>query len=333
VAVAACIVVGVLATPGCDQPPANRDQQVVTPERTPNTTAPTADAPESSQPTTEPRQDDVTESPQPSEASGLVPPKVQVVKKDKTLEAMALARSTEPADHDRLRALLTDEEHLRSLDTPDEYLRLPVENLQLHFVLTELSDNTAAPALETLDQLARHAAYREPGPRPALLLLASGKIGEVPAGIRQLWKEQLDADADELELAVAMVVANGSVEAISILEDALLHQSYDQDQVIAWLQDPILTHRQDVPLLAMCERLLRSEDWPGQLRTVLVEVLFDYRPDAWYMIDVEPPRPPSRDALSAAARERLIAIADLALREGMIDKARRAEIDAQLAAE
>lgn len=77
------------------------------------------------------------------------------------------------------------------------------------------------------------------------------------------------------------------------------------------MQDPILVHRNDVPALRLCDSLLRGALEIG-LSASLVEALFDYKPDAWYL-ECEPPAPPPRSAASQEARELLRRIGDYAL--------------------
>ena len=268
----------------------------------------------------------------PGSQGGLPSPKLQVQMKDVTLEAIKLARSSDKASHEQLRTLLTNKDYLLSLNTPDHYLRLPPECLQLHFILDALTERPDELPLGTLDCLADSPLYQQPGPRQILLLTASGKINSAPPKLTKLWERQLAPEADELDLTVEALIANGSPAAIGILEKALLNNEYEPDYVIAWLQEPVLTHRQDLPLLVACERLLQAEKWPTELKSALVEVLYDYRPKHWYLMDNAPPEPPRRDALSPAARTKLIEIAELALREGYLDETRRAKIQAELTA-
>lgn len=273
----------------------------------------------------------MAEQPQPPrDDGGLVPPKIKIERKKITIEAIELAGSLDKVKHEQLRTLLTDEDYLQRLNTAQEYIMLSPEYLQLNFILEALSENPDRLGPETIDFLAGRPLYQEPGPRQTALLMTSGKITTAPTNIQQLWKDQLVPEADELNLTVEMLIANGSPEAIGIFENALLTHNYDQDYVIAWLQEHVLTHRHDLHLLESCKRLLELENWPGELKTVLVEVLFDYRPQDWYLMENEPPKPPDRDTLSPASRQKLIEIADLALNRYHLDKDRHSKIKAEL---
>jgi len=265
-----------------------------------------------------------------TQEAGERPLPIKVEPKAITLEAVDLVKSTDAASQQKARALLTDEKFLQRLNTEREYLVFPAESLQLWFILDALSTNAAPDAIETLNTIAGNPLYRDSGPRQTVLLKISEKVQKPPANIERLWKEQIRPNADELNLAVETLVANGSLEAIRIFEQELLRNEHEPDYLVAWFQDPILRHRQDPVLLEACERLLRAGKWSEDLKRALVEALFDYHPDAWYLKENEPPKPPSRSKLSEPARQKLLAIADFALQNGWIGNGRHDQIQTEL---
>lgn len=264
---------------------------------------------------------------------GMVSPVTKIDLKKSTANAIGLAKTGDASKHKKLRTLLTDENYLLTLNSAYEYLALPSESLQLHFILDALADQRFSESLKTLDVLAESPLYRQPGNRQVLLLKATGKIGAPTAGIKKLWKLQLEHQEGEFHLVVDVLVENGTPEAIAILENALLTGDYPHDYVIAWLRGAILKHRQDVPLLAACQRLLKSISWPDEFKTVLVEILYDYKPEYWYMPEHVPPKPPDISLLTRPAQQKLLEIADWALDQGYFNHARHSEIMKQLLAE
>ena len=269
-------------------------------------------------------------------AAGLVPPKVEIQPKPLTREVIDLVRSSEASKHEKARTLLADKNYLLRLNTEQEYLALPAESLQLHLILDALCDNSSKEATETINLLAGNSLYSDAAAglpqTQTLLLLSSRKVASAPANLQRFWKDQLKPEADDLHLAVETLVANGSAEAIKVLEESLRQNEYEPDFVVAWFRDPFLKHRQDPRLLEMCDRLLRSENWSSDLKPPLIEALFEYRPKAWYTQENEPPKPPGRAALSPAARQKLGEIAELALAKGWINQDQHSRIKQELQA-
>ena len=265
-----------------------------------------------------------------NEQAGEAPQPLKVETKAVTLEAVQWVKSPDTESQQKARALLTDEKFLQSLNSEREYLVFPAESLQLWFVLDALARNAAPPAIETLNIIAGNPLYRDPGPRRTVLLKSSQNARTPPANVERFWKEQVRPNADELNLAVETLVANGSPAAIKILEQEFLRNEHEPDYLVAWFQDPILRHRQDLVLLEASERLLRTEKWSEDLKHSLVEALFDYRPKAWYLEENEPPKPPPRSALTEAERRKLQEIADLAAQNGWLTRERHAQIQSEL---
>ena len=250
-------------------------------------------------------------------------------------EAIGLAKSDKPEDHARLARQLQSEAYLDRLDSPEVVQVVEPVGLQLGHVLRA----AAADAPGVIDKLVESPLYAEPGPRQAALVHASAAAREPHKGLIRFWRLQLDPEADELESTIDALFRNGSDAAILLLKEAFTSDAFDDELVFWWFRGPLLERRQDVRLLTMAEDLLRD---PGtaaaqkavlnaKRRFVLVEALFDYRPNDWYAIDDEAPRPPDRSNLTDDARRKLLAIADLAERERLIDADKRARIQSELA--
>jgi len=242
-------------------------------------------------------------------------------------QAIALARSKAEADHAQLARMLVDKAWLDRLDPPETAAGIDPRFLQLTRVL-KASAETAPQALETP---AGDALYRKPGWRQAALIEASGAATDPGPKLIDLWRSQLKRKAVELETTVRALVNSGSRAAVGLLEDAFASDAFGDELVFAWFRDPVLQHRQDPELLAGLERLLQGGRLRAKRRAALIEVLFEYRPTDWYLSPDSLPTPPKRADLTDAARARLRAIADRAVREGLIDSARRAQIEVELA--
>lgn len=266
-------------------------------------------------------------------SSGMASPsiKINVEPITLTLEAIELAKSGKEESHRKLRAQLVDEEYILSLNTEDQYFRMPPEYLQLHFIMEALLKNTSAWGVGTIDLLASSPLYQDSGSRKSLLISTSGKMSSAPLGIQVFWKNNIHPDSADLDASISALVSNGSTEAIAIFENTLRENEYEEDYVVAWLQESVLTHRQDFALLEASERLFGAESWASDLKVVLIEVLFEYRPEFWYgIMENEPPRPPQRDDMSDDVREILLRIANLAEEKGYMDKERFSGIKGEL---
>jgi len=242
-------------------------------------------------------------------------------------EAIGLAKSADKADHTRLGAMLRDKAWLDRLDPPKVAITIDPRALQLVPVLRAV----AAHAPEALDPLASSAIYRESDYRLAALILASGSASKPGPGLVELWGSQLDPEADELGATIVALVESGSSPSLALLQDAFVSESFEDDVVVSWFFSTVLTHRQDEALLAAIESLLRSDTLNPARAHALVESLYEYRPDAWYVATAQPPAPPARSTLTPGSRARLHTIAELAAQASLIEATRHALIKAELA--
>jgi len=96
---------------------------------------------------------------------------------------------------------------------------------------------------------------------------------------------------------------NRSEPAIALLEQIFANRGHDRYEMQSWMREIILPIRDDLRLVLMCEKLI-CQVLDGPLKIDLLEVMFDYQPDSWY-IECEPPVPPTRIALDAAVRASL----------------------------
>jgi hypothetical protein len=245
--------------------------------------------------------------------------------------AVALARSSSAAEHERLRQDLGSSEFLLRLNSTDEYGRLKAEQLRVAGVLKALADNRSTAAAATIDALAQSKEFlAEPNRQELLLRTVRDRRPASPA-VAAFLEQQSHPNADNLHLAIDVIVANGSEPAIAVLERALSSTNQEPENITGWMRDPILRHRQDVPLLKACERLLKGSALSPELKQSLVEVLFDYRPEKWYPPDSDRPSPPQRSAATPEARAVLKEIGDWALQQESLPKDLRAKVQAELA--
>jgi hypothetical protein len=129
------------------------------------------------------------------------------------------------------------------------------------------------------------------------------------------------------DVAEALYV-NQTPPALALLERKLADPQQPESESLAWMRQLLLPRRNDEPLLASCERLLKGP-LPEKLKGLLVAALFDYRAD-WYVGD-DPPRPPAREAASGRARELMRQIGNDALKKSWLDSEEKAVVRKVLA--
>ena len=148
--------------------------------------------------------------------------------------------------------------------------------------------------------------------RVVALIQASVKVRPAPPELGAFWDQYCQPEGGFSHVTVFVLVENGSQQAVEVLEKKMADHRFTDDDKITWMRTVILSHRNDLLLLKICERLLAG-GLPPKLRPSLVEALFDYRPQEWYR-PASTYNPPDRRQASAEAKEVMRRIAQLALK-------------------
>jgi hypothetical protein len=225
--------------------------------------------------------------------------------------ATEFALSPHPADHNVLLRSLESESFLSRLDSAEDYLA-PPKQLRLARIMMSLMKNPAPSSKEVLVSLTQEARFVSFEPRQELLIRALVSVRPAPLDAARFWNEHSQPESPYLHLTIFMLADNGSPNALILLERKMADPNLEADDKISWMRDPILRHRNEVPMLETCARMLGGS-LPADLRPRLVEALCDYRIE-WYL-SCEPPVPPPRHAMSEQARALLGAICNRALKD------------------
>ncbi len=137
-------------------------------------------------------------------------------------------------------------------------------------------------------------------PRQELLIRALAVVRPATSQAIIFWDQHSQPEAAYRHVTIEALADNGSELALELLEKKLGDPQHEEEEVVAWMRDPILRHRNDVAMLRVCERML-IKTLPPERRPKLVEALCDYRPDEWYL-SCNPPVPPSRIEATEEAR-------------------------------
>ncbi len=232
---------------------------------------------------------------------------------DLAVAALELARSAQPADHRTLQRYLQSAAFLSRLDSQEDYKRSR-RTLRIAAVLRALAENEAPSARALIVTLAQTPEFVEFPTRTELLLEASAVVRPEPPELARFWAQCSDPDDVYISLLVDALLRNGSPLALDLFERMMADARYEEDEKISWLRLKVLPHRNELPVLQSCERLLDGR-LPEGLRAPLVEALFDWRPE-WYRPsnNVRRPRledltPDGRDQLRKIGRQALAGVA------------------------
>lgn len=239
------------------------------------------------------------------------------------------AGSDNPADHQTLRQVLGTNAFLNRLDTAEDYTE-PPRSLRLARVMHVLMENPSPEAAKTLVELTRATEFTARLPRQYLLIRALIEVRPSPPDAIAFWRTHGEPRAVHRHNTVVALVKNRSRPALALLEDLFADSTHDPDERVMWMRESILVFRHELSVLEMCDRLLRGR-LQADLRDDLVEALFDYQPDAWYL-ECEPPTPPSIASYTKEARLLLRRIGEYALERIALSERQKAVVEGSLKA-
>jgi hypothetical protein len=143
------------------------------------------------------------------------------------------------------------------------------------------------------------------------LVRTSVHIRPAPPDLVVFWDQYCQPEDGFTPTTITTLLDNGSPPAVELFKGKMVDPSHDDDNKVAWLRTRVLRHRNDLPLLIVCEQLLQGK-LAEHLQPHLVDVLFDYRPAEWFRPSSTASAPPLQ-AASTEALEQLIKTAATAL--------------------
>ncbi len=195
-------------------------------------------------------------------------------------QACQLARSIQESDLQILQARLTDKAFLTKLDSAKDYEGQPTR-LRVAGVLQILAENQSPAAPKLLLSLTTSSVFLGHRARVDLVIQALVQIKPAPQQAVVFWDKHFQPEDGYSGVTVWALLDNGSAPAIALFEKKMLDVRFPETERRYWLTACVLQHRNDLPLLQACERLLASR-LEEPYRLLLVDVLFDYKPDEWY---------------------------------------------------
>ncbi len=240
--------------------------------------------------------------------------------------ALKAAASTDGAEHQALRSRLTTQPVLDLLDTRTEYEN-PPKTLHIAGVIKQLMDNRTPVADETLNALASNDLFTSILPRQHLMIMAMVPVRPASKEAVDLWRRHSQPKAPYKHVSMDAMADNGTEPAIALFEEVMASPAHNHDHKIMWMQDPILRHRNNPIMLAMCERLL-LQTLAVEIRPHMVSALFEHR-EQWYLV-CDPPEPPELASTPAPGKLTLRRIGEHALANIQLETRTRAAVEATL---
>lgn len=224
--------------------------------------------------------------------------------------ANKLAASELKDDIGFLVQLLNNSDFLGRLDTPEDY-EMTYASLRLASTINVLMSNSAEAAPHALLYLTSASNFLGNILRIQLLVHAFAVIRPLPKRAVDYLNTYSTPESPLTYDVVECLCENQSQPAMQLLEQKFVHlQLPDNYQKVSWMRQQILPRRNDERLLECCENLV-SGSLPNNLKVELVDVLFDYKPEEWY-VGCDKPKPPARELTSGNAKQILQRIAQTA---------------------
>ncbi len=225
-------------------------------------------------------------------------------------QAVGWANGKTPNEQSMLLSALSSADYLSRIDSREDYIALSPKRLRIARIFKVLMMNDSAAAHQTLVALTQVPTFKDSDAREELLVKALAAVRPAPSVAVQYWDAHSTPDSIHLHYTIDSMCKNCTDTAIALLERKMIDPEQEVDYKLAWMRGPILSHRNDLPLLRGCHRLLQSSLDP-ELKGSLVEALCAYRKEEWYK-SCDVPVPPDRALAFNEALEELRAICEYA---------------------
>jgi hypothetical protein len=174
-----------------------------------------------------------------------------------------------------------------------------------------LMESTQPSAHEAILRLTDAGVFNDYFPRIQILIRALTVLRPSPPSASQYWDKYSKPGSPVAYDVIEALCINQSLSALDLLEKKCADPRFTPNDKQIWMRESILVRRYDEQLIESCERILHGP-METTLKNSLVEVLFDYRPEEWF-IECAPPKPPEFAVASEPVCEVLFRIGEYAL--------------------
>lgn len=243
-------------------------------------------------------------------------------------QAIAWANGKTADEQSKLLSALSSADFLNRIDTVEEYISLPPRQLRFARIFKAMLRNDSIAAQQTLTALTQVPTFKDSDAREEMLVKALAIVRPAPSAAVQYWDAHSTPDSIHVYFTIDALCKNGSEPAIALLEKKLIDPDHEVEYKLTWMRGPILEHRNDLPLLRGCHRVLMSTMEP-ELKGALVEALCVYRKQDWYK-SCTVPVPPPRSLASQEALAELRAICEYAKENLTLQPLEKVAVDTTL---
>ena len=226
---------------------------------------------------------------------------------------------------EELQRRLLDPAVLDVLDSEADYETEMPEDLYVAGLIQALMDRGDAPAQKVLSQLTLAPVWADQDARIELLVQALATVRPATPDAIVFWDKYSQPEDGFANLTIDACTANGSAPAIDLVGRKLIDSKHSVEERSGWLYSSVVPHRNDETLLAMLDALMGSPV-DAEIKSVIVDVIFDHRPEEWYSIHTQV-FPPPRTGMSAASAAIVLRLADSLLQsDTLTDQQREAVV-------
>ncbi len=207
------------------------------------------------------------------------------------------------------------------LDSKADYETEMPEDLYIAGLIQALMDRDDAPAHKVFSQLALAPAWANEDARIELLIRALATVRPATPEAIAFWDKYSEPEDGFANLTIDACIVNGSSPAIDLVAKKLIDTKHSVEERSGWLYSSVVPHRNDETLLTMLESLMDSPV-DAEIKAVIVDVIFDHRPEEWYSIHTQL-FPPPRTELSADSAAIVLRLADRLLQADTVTDQQR----------
>jgi hypothetical protein len=221
--------------------------------------------------------------------------------------AIALATSDDPAGLGALRDHLRSEEFLRRLDDVDNPSR---RVYYLSRVFSALETRPSPGSLDLCVAVAESAEFNSLPVRMNYLLPALGAVRPLTESAAAIFRRTNPEGFFSVNGPI--LVRNGSPLALRLFEEMIRAADVESDARVDVVHESVLPYRTELPVLETSARLIDSQLEP-EVRTGVIETVFDYQVKRWFGAVRVAPAPRPWDTATDEALEFALGLSDRVL--------------------
>jgi hypothetical protein len=234
--------------------------------------------------------------------------------------ATELARSDDPRELVRLGDNLTRAKFLSRLDNLDEPT---AKTAHLKRVLEPLISRPSAHTADLCLRLADDPVFMADPDRLLFLLRGLAAVRPMSEAAAALFRRT--NDTGYFAINASLLVRNGSPRALALFESMIASRDQPVERRVDCLHMAVMPNRTNLPVLQMCERLLRH-DLENEVAIGVVESVYDFQPEPWF--DLHGPEPPAWRSASSETLQFAIDFAGTALAVPSLPEGTRSAVEA-----